>query len=227
MDVESASRFLPIRRVLWDPRDGSPPPIDDGTWDTCVVPTLSFATVEAAYKHLAHGQHPFRSFIIDSVSELQQRFIDGEFQRRQLQVQHWGDVFRQVGGLIKDIRDLTMHPTHPLECVVFTAVTVNDKGKWSPWLQGQLKTLIPYYVDACVYLYVEHEYDEIQGESTEVRRILTRPTDEYVAGERVGGRWPVVITRPNISEMIDMVFGPLDQSNAPTPTPTPTQEPVP
>lgn len=215
-DVESASRFLPIKKIKWDPAK-EPPPEYDGTWDTCVVETRDWATVEKVYQWLMSGKHPFKSFIIDSISELQNRYIESVAGRKQLTQPQWGDAYRAVGGLVRDIRDLTMHPTKPLECIAMTAMTRQVDGKFSPWCQGQLQTVLPYLLDSVVYLYIDQEIHEIDGSRTEVRRILTRSTPEYEAGERVGGAWPVVITEPNLSDMISMIFG--------APTPAPTTEP--
>lgn len=206
-DVEAASRFLDIKRVTWDVSSGEPPPEYDGTWDTCVVPTRDWRTIEQVYGWLHSGKHPFKSLIIDSISELQSRFIESVAGRDQLTQQQWGDAYRKVGGLVRDIRDLTMHPTMPLECVVMTAMTRQIDGKFRPWCQGQLQSVLPYLVDSVIYLYVDHDTDELAGTSVEVRRALTRGTDSFEAGERVGGAWPTAITEPNLVEMIDMIFG--------------------
>ncbi len=206
LDVESASRFLPITRKFWDPMK-EPPPTPDGTWDTCVVQTRDWGTVERVYQWLASGEHGFKSLIIDSISELQGRFLEREAGRGQITQQQWGSAYRTVGGLVRDIRDLTMHPTKPVECVVMTAMTKNIDGKWKPYVQGQLQSVLPYLLDAVVYLWVDQEND-LSGETTEVRKILTRPTAEFEAGERVGGAWPTVIKDPNISAMKDMIFAP-------------------
>lgn len=205
-DVESASRFLPIKRVYWDPATEKPP-VPDGTWDTCVVPTRDWSTVEKVYQWLASGQHEFKTFIIDSISELQSRYIESIAGRRQLTQQQWGDAYRAVGGLVRDIRDLTMHPTKPMECIVLTAMTKKFDDKFRPWCQGQLQSVLPYLMDSVGYIYVDQEVDELSGERREVRRLLTRPTNEFEAGERVGGAWPPIISDPNLSDMIDMIFG--------------------
>lgn len=205
-DVESASRFLDVKRVYWDPSE-DPPPENDGTWDTCVVRTRDWSTVEKVYRWLEAGKHPFRSLIIDSISELQNRYIESVAGRKQLTQSQWGDAYRSVGGLVRDIRDLTMHPVHPMECVVMTAMSRQMDGKYRPWCQGQLQSVLPYLMDAVGYLYTDVDEDELAGTSTEVRRLLTRGTDTFEAGERVGGAWPQVITNPNIENMIDMIFG--------------------
>lgn len=204
-DVESASRFLPIKRTYWD--GASEPPTPDGTWDTCVVPTRDWKTVETVYQWLNSGKHEFKSFIIDSISELQSRFLEQEAGRKQLTQQQWGSAYRAVGGLVRDIRDLTMHPTKPLDMVVVTAMTKQFSGKYRPWLQGQAQDVLPYLLDATGYLYVDQEVDPLTGESKEVRRLLTRQTDEFEAGERVGGAWPIIITEPNLTDMRDAIFG--------------------
>lgn len=206
-DVESASRFLPGKKVYWDPAS-EPPPKPDGIWETCVVPTRDWATVEKVYQWLYSGKHEFRTLIIDSISELQSRFIEHVAGRNQLTQNQWGDAYRQVGGLVRDLRDLSMHPTKPMECVVMTAMTRQIDGKFRPWCQGQLQSVLPYLLDAVGYIYVEQVPDEMTGTLTEVRRLLTRPTMEFEAGERVGGAWPIVIDEPNITKMIADIFGP-------------------
>lgn len=209
-DVESASRFLKVKRVYWDPATERPPE-NDGTWDTCVVPTRDWQTVEQVYRWLASGEHPFSSFIIDSISELQSRYIEHVAGRSQLTQQQWGDAYRAVGGLVRDIRDLTMHPTKPLECVVLTAMTRQIDGKFRPWCQGQLQSVLPYLMDSVVYLYVDtlpvNPLDP-DAERVEVRRLLTRATSEFEAGERVGGVWPIIIDEPNLTQMISDIFDP-------------------
>src|SRR5688572_5136732 len=44
LDVEAASRFLPVVKTVWDPSQG-PPPAADGTWDTCIVYVRDYNTV--------------------------------------------------------------------------------------------------------------------------------------------------------------------------------------
>jgi AAA domain len=204
MDVEAAARFLPIKRVAWNPAKEEPPEYD-GTWDTAVVPTKNWDTVQKAYQWLASGKHPFNSFIIDSISELQQRYIEGISGRSQLQLQQWGDAFREVAGLIRDIRDLTVHPTKPVQCVVLTAMARNRDGLWSPFVQGQLQDVMPYFLDLTGYLYVELEPGE--GDMlVEKRRLLTRRTTQFEAGQRLGGAIPPIVESPNLEEMIETVF---------------------
>lgn len=205
-DVESAARFLEaegrIKPVKWNP--DNPPPVDDGTWDTAVVATRDFDTVEKVYKWLNSGNHPFKSLIIDSISELQFRVVDNMTGRKQPTMQQWGGVYRDVGGFVRDIRDLTTHPIKPLEAVVVVAMTRLIDGKYVPWCQGQLQTVLPFLLDATTYLYVDNDPET----GKPVRMLLTDTTPEFEAGSRIGSdKWPIIIKEPNISSMIDAVFG--------------------
>lgn len=205
-DVESAARFLEaegrIKAIKWDP--DNPPPVYDGTWDTAVVATRDFDTVAKVYKWLNGGDHPFKSLIIDSISELQFRVVDNLTGRRQPTMQQWGSVYRDVGGFVRDIRDLTMHPVRPLEAVVIVAMTRQIDNRYVPWCQGQLQAVLPFLLDATTYLFVDT--DPETGEP--VRKLLTQPTPDFEAGNRIGNKWPVVIENPNIEQMITDVFGP-------------------
>lgn len=207
LDVESASRFLPITKVVWDPLQG-PPPVADGTWDTCVVYVRNYDTMLRVYQWLQQGQHQFASFILDSVSELQVRLQEQLVGRGQMQMQQWGELLRNMAGLMRDLRDLTMHPTNPLEAVILTAMTVQKDGIWRPYLQGQLATVIPYFFDLCGYLFVDQVAQEDPTlPAVETRRLLTRKHPQFEAGERVQGRLPAVVDNPNISSMLDAIFG--------------------
>jgi hypothetical protein len=158
LDVESASRFLPLKSVDWDPID--PPPKLDKSWDTAVVAVRSWQDAVNAYGWLHSGDHPFNSVSVDSISELQYRYIEHVAGRSQVKIQDWGTALREVGGFVRDLRDLTFHPTHPLAAVVLTAMTREDnKGILRPQLQGQLQWVIPYLMDVTAYLYIDEDDD--------------------------------------------------------------------
>jgi hypothetical protein len=214
LDVESASRFLPVVRKVWDP-SREQPPVADGTWDTCVVYVRDYATVQQVYQWLQIGQHQFRSLAIDSISELQVRCAEDLAGRGQMQTQQWGELLRKMSGLLRDIRDLTMHPTNPLEAVLLTSMTRLQDNIWKPYLQGQLAVVAPYLFDITGYLYIDQVPNEDPTQPpVEVRRLLTRKHPMFEAGERVQGRIPPVLDSPRIDTMIDMVFGPAEPPQA-------------
>lgn len=207
LDVESASRFLQVKKVKWDPMSGEAPPKYDSTWDTCVVQVHDFETVLKAYEWLKSGKHPFKSVILDSISELQAKAQESVNGRQKMQTQHWGDLLAKMGFFCRDLRDLTTHYNNPLEAVVITAMTKMVDGTKKPSLQGGVATQIPYWYDITSYLFVDQEANPTTGEIEVVRKLLTAKHPDFEAGNRVPNL-PAIISNPNIDDMITSVFGP-------------------
>lgn len=211
LDVEGGHRFLPINVKYWDPLREEPP-VADGTWDTCVVMVRDYDTVLKAYQWLQLGKHQFKSLIIDSISELQVKCMDNIAGKNQMQMQQWGELLRHMGALLRDLRDLTMHPTAPLEAVVLTAMArPGQDGRLRPYLQGQLAIQAPYFYDVLGAINVETipNPDPTQA-PYKARRMYVERTDQYEAGERVQGRLGKIVEQQDmgIERMLDMIFGP-------------------
>jgi hypothetical protein len=211
LDVEGGHRFLPIIVKYWDPLREEPP-VADGTWDTCVVQVRSYDDVLKAYQWLQSGKHQFKSLIIDSISELQVKCMDSIAGSEQMKMQQWGELLRHMGGLLRDLRDLTMHPTNPLEAVVLTAMSqVTQDGRHRPFLQGQLKIMAPYFYDILGAITIEEfPNQDPLGAPYKVRRLYVERTKEYEAGERVQGRLGAIVEQQDLSieVMLDKIFGP-------------------
>lgn len=213
LDVEGGHRFLPIIVKYWDPLREEPP-VADGTWDTCVVTVRDYDTVLKTYQWLQLGKHQFKSLIIDSISELQVKCMDSIAGNEQMKMQQWGELLRHMGALLRDLRDLTMHPTNPLEAVILTAMARSSDGRSRPYLQGQLAIQAPYFYDILGALTVESvpNPDPLQP-PYKVRRMYVERTNEYEAGERVQGRLGAIVEQENlgVERMLDIVFGPKTQ----------------
>ena len=110
LDAEHGHKFLPLKMRYWDPMKDNPP-TPDGTWDTAVVVIRRYDDVLQVYRWLQSGAHPFKSVIIDSISEIQTKCLENIAGREQVKMQQWGDLLRHMTGLMRDLRDLTMHPT--------------------------------------------------------------------------------------------------------------------
>lgn len=209
-DVEHGHKFLPLNVKYWDPKTEEPP-VADGTWDTCVVPVLTYADLENAYQYLKLGRHQFKSVIVDSISELQVKLIDQLTGTEQMKMQTWGQLLRSMGDLLRGMRDLTMHPTNPLESVVLVAMSKDVDGKYKPYLQGQLATQLPYFWDVVGFLRVEEwpNPDPTQP-PYKLRRLYVEATDFAEAGERVQGRLGSIVEQGdlNIVTMMDQIYGP-------------------
>jgi len=224
LDVEGGHRFLPIAVKYWDPIREEPP-VADGTWDTCVVVVREYDDVIKAYEWLRSGRHQFKSLIIDSISELQVKLFDKLAGSEQIKMQQWGEVLRHMGGFLRDVRDLTSHPTAPLDAIVLTAMAKQDNktGQFHPYLQGQLATQAPYFYDLLGAVVTETvpNPDPTQP-AYRVRKMLVESTPDYEAGERVQGRLGTAVEQQNLSveRMLDLVYGPV------TPPPTAAAEPA-
>jgi len=210
LDVEGGHRFLPINVKYWDPIREEPP-VADGTWDTCVVNVRDYDVVIKAFQWLQAGKHQFKSLIIDSISELQVKCMDQIAGKNQMQMQQWGELLRHMGALLRDLRDLTLHPTAPLEAVILTAMAKADKdGRLRPYLQGQLAVQAPYFYDVLGYLDIETvpNPDPTQA-AYRVRRMHVERNDRFEAGERVQGRLGSTVEQGDlgIERMLDMIFG--------------------
>lgn len=205
LDVESASRFLPINRKVWDPyTEDIPKP--DGTWDTVVVYCRDYDTMKQVYRRIDQEEHQFKSLIIDSISELQIRLRESIAGRGQMQMQQWGELLTEFAGLLRDLRDLTMHPTCPLEALVMTAMTEDKNGFFQPYLQGSVRTQAPYLYDVIGYLFVDQEIVENEDKPREVRKLLTRKHQQFEAGERVQSKLDEFVRQPNIEQMLNTIF---------------------
>lgn len=206
LDVERGSRFITNTKKRWDPM-AEPPPVADGTWDTCVVTVENFEVALKAYEWLKSGQHQFKTVVLDSVSELQEKCKEQVVGRNKMQTQDWGTLLQRMGFFCRDLRDLTEAPGQPVEAVVVIAMSRLQDGVIKPYLQGQLGTQIPYWYDLTSYLYVDQVADE-NGQQHEVRRLLIAKHPAYETGSRVPGL-PGVIDNPDVSNILDAVFEPV------------------
>lgn len=207
LDVEAAHRFLPREKIFWDPMTSAPP--ETGDWEVCVVIVRDYAVMIKAYEWLNSGAHPFKSVVVDSISELQKRCKDqlrSVLQDEEMNRARWGKLLDHMEWLVRGLRDLTEHPVQPVEAVVLTSMTAQRDGKWRPYVQGQLATTMPYFLDVIGYMFVQ-EMEGVTGENTKVRRMLVTPHPLFEAGERVQGKLGDVIESPTVPLMLEKVFG--------------------
>lgn len=218
MDAEGGSKFLPWRKVTWDPVTG-PPPADDGTWDICVVHVRAYDTMAMLFQWLASGQHHFRSLVVDSITEVQRRCKESLVGTDQMKIQDWGVLLTRMETLIRHFRDLTLYPPSPLVVAMFIAETrESGGGKWRPYMQGQLSVSLPYLMDVIGYLGVRDVPDQVDPLVVhKVRALLVSPHPQFEAGERVQGRLGDVVWNPNVEQMLAQVYPqPGSQTTQPT-----------
>lgn len=205
LDAESGNgtKYLTSKKIYWDPIAEAPPEYD-GSWETCIVIVRDYKTVQATYEWLNSQPHPFRTVVLDSISEIQQRAIDALTGTDQLKIQDWGQLLRQLSALLRDIRDLGAHPTYPLECIVAICMmhTDGNSGKRTPLIQGQIAERMPYWFDVCGY------YDMAPDTNgNDVRYLYVGNHPSYVTGCRPPQLTEPSINNPSISDIVDTVFG--------------------
>lgn len=212
IDVDGdGTRFLPYRKVYWDPRQG-PPPRWDGSWDMCVCIIENWSAVEVVNTYLLTGQHMFASIVVDSLTELQIRCkknIKGGSSA--FRIQDYGDLLERMNDVITQWRDLTRHPTNPVSVVGFVTETMQRDGLWRPYLEGRMATRLPYKSDLYGYLYVADIPDATNPlQTVSVRRMQLVPSQFVDAGERVQMRLGAVVDVPagveNITRWLFQVY---------------------
>lgn len=214
LDVEGGYKFLPIVKRMWDPKTEPTPPVADGTWDTTVVRIHDYQTFQAAMNALMSGQHQFKSVIIDSISELQEKLMRQISGNEQMQQREWGELLRSMGETLRSLRDLTDHPYNPLSAVVLVAMTKQNAttGKYHPYLQGQIATTIPYLYDITGAIVVSSKMNPDPTQPPiKYREMLVESTPQWEAGERVQGRLGSSLVQGdlNISTILDKIYGPV------------------
>jgi hypothetical protein len=170
-----------------------------------VVLITKFDDVDRAFQWLPTGKHPFRSVVIDSLTELQQRAIDMQVGTSQPQGNDWGAILRKVEAHVRGFRDLTMNPVRPLETLVIVA-GVKEKGQKDPTLRpllsGQMAEKLAYHCDVQGYLSVS-----LGADGQPERRLQCMPVNQIAAKDRTG-RLGVYVEAPSVPKLQEIVYGP-------------------
>lgn len=214
LDAEGSWKFIdtvgyrsstPLRKVNWNPLRETVPRYD-GTWDVVRVHVDSWQTMQEVYRHLTQREHDFQSIVLDSITEVQRRCkANIRTGSAQMDQQRWGQLLDQMDGLIRGFRDLALLP-NTIRCVVFISETVMKDGAWRPFMQGQIRDTMPYWVDILGYLYTALEASGDQTVKTKKLLIGAGVNPAYVVGERVQGRLPDIVDDPNIAAMLAAVY---------------------
>jgi len=213
LDAEGGWRFIreagfqsgrPLRKIFWDPNAG-PPPRHDGAWDACIVTVNSWGTLRRVYEWLLTTPHDFRSLVMDSITEAQRRCKENIKSDGQMQIQDWGRLLTEMDKLIRGFRDLVLLPNN-VRVAVFLAETKEHMGRWRPFMQGQIGTSLPYWMDVVGYLYVDSELDEHGQPTVPVRKLLVGPNPTFEAGERVQGVLGLTVNQPDITTIVNTIF---------------------
>lgn len=164
-DAETASKFIPkSQKVTWDPMRNSPP-VDDGTWKFCIVKINKWDVAEKALEYLRSNNHPFRTVVIDSISEILVKAKEEVNGRDQFQIQHWGRLGQNMGAFLRDVRDITSSDASKIQVMYLISTTkeyikTNKAGDvteqvWKPFLEGSTQNIVPYLFDITAFISLE------------------------------------------------------------------------
>ena len=193
------------RIIEWDPLTQSIP-IWDGSWDMCLVIVRTWDTITQVYRWLASGQHNFRSLVVDSITEIQTKLKDQIAGTEQMKQAQWGQLLAVMEDYIRKLRDLTFHPTNPLDAVVIVSLTEYKNNVYQAWVQGALEKKLPSFVDLVGYLYMT--LDPSTG--TAAHSLLIAPVNSIDAKCRppkIARKWGLVIPEPNMVTLLEVHNG--------------------
>lgn len=201
VDVEGRAKHTPSQpKVYWDPSTERPPdpPSKENPWVTCVVKATDWRIIPQVYSWLRSGDHPFKSVVIDSLMEVQKRFIDQDVGTNQMTTQNWGSVLRELESFVRNMRDLvTIDAAHVDVAIIITGSIMDDRNVQRPLLQGQLKNTLPYFVDVVGYLFVAPTEDGMG-----MKRVLqVAPSPYAVAKDGTGKLGGPQIEEPNLTTL--------------------------
>ena len=190
------------------------------------VTKMAWDHLYGLYEHLKTRKHPYKTIILDSVSEayaLCMRWVmydlivvKGKDHRDPdiADKKEYAKARSRVHLMMRAFRDLDAH-------VLMTALkdvkTNNDTGALInniPSLPGKLAYEVGGFMDLLGYLYVE-----VRGEEV-TRHLLTVPANKYLAKDRYDAL-PSVVDEPTMPKLAAAILGKEETKPAPGPKPQP------
>lgn len=244
LDAEQASKFIPRnQKVVWDPLTEPVPPKYDGTWKYCVVRIDKWDVAEKVMKYIKARNHPFKTVLLDSVTEVVIKAKEAINNRDQFKIQHWGTLGSNMGYLLRDLRDEASHPKTPIEMMCVIAVEQEniksniqgevESRKVEPYLEGGVKKIISYLFDVTAYITIVDELADRSNPGAGYvtnQYFFTGKNPEITAKSRVPNL-PPTISNPTLEGLLNGVFErntqqtQQAQQEAPSPQPEPAPAP--
>jgi len=176
-----------------------------------VVRIVNFASdVGAVYEYLARGNHPYKTVVIDSLTEMQKlSMMDIMSQLVAIKpdrdqdipsLQEWGKNIEQIRKFVRYFRDLPMH-------CIFTCLEMESKDESTgsitvlPSLSGKLAMEVSGFVDVVGRLYTS-PVTGADGKAAIERRLLVQPAGKYVAKDR-SGKLGLELVNPTFKAILD------------------------
>lgn len=217
LDAEGGSKWLSGPDAMtepWDPARPLPETNIDGSpiHQNTLVPIIvrDFDVLRRTLTVFQAGAHYFQSVEWDSITDIQARCKKGIRGMSDAMTQEmWGKLLDQMVDIVRAYRDLTDHPTNPVNVIVsaLTAERGKNSVRLAPAVQGALAdgtSAIPQYFDLVGYLYPELITSTDGKEQSIERRLLIQPYGEFVAKDRtdtLSQKYGLYIPNPNLTVM--------------------------
>lgn len=200
----SADAVPSMRPVLFVDIEGGTQSLRHSYPEVSTVRVTSWKEMQQLYDALYEGDHPYRTVVLDSLTEIQKfnmyDIMNSVIQKRPEldpdvpSMREWGKNLEQLRKFVRGFRDLPMH-------TIFTALSKSDKDQKTgltyikPSLSGKLADEVAAFLDIVGYYYVKQIGD---GEDAEYRRLLlTQNTDTLTAKDR-SGALPMIVEKPTM-----------------------------
>ena len=181
LDVETASRFIPKKdKVSWDPMKDSPP-VYDGSWKYCVVKVKTWDIANKTLEYLRSNKHPFKTVVLDSVSEILIKAKEKINGQNQFQIQHWGRLGQNMGQFLRSLRDITADDDSPIQIMYIISASkefIVGEGddlshEWRPLLEGATKDTIGFLYDMVAFITLDTVPNDPDNPARGTRRSQT------------------------------------------------------
>jgi len=233
-DAETASRFIPKhKKVIWDPMKSGPPSYD-GTWEFCVVKLRDWQTAKKMLEYLRSNRHPFRTVVIDSVTEILIKAKES-ITKDKFMIQHWGELGQNMGKFLRELRDITADDESPIEILYIIGAAKeyvegtedNPIHVWRPLLEGSTKDTITFLYDMVAFVTLEDVPVDPSNPGKgikKVQRFFTGSDPKISAKSRPPGVPPLLedITLEGLlrgvfpPDVVEPVQAPVEADKAPT-----------
>lgn len=176
--------------------------------DMAVIRITSFDKLQKAYDALFEGKHPFKTVVVDSITETQKFGMYGIMEKAVAKepnrdpdlpgIGEWGKNTEQMRKFIRAFRDI------PNVNTIFTALRMDDRNPRTgvtttlPSLSGKLAKEVSALVDEVLYYYIK----AVDGQYK--RLLLSAKTEEIVAKDR-SDNLPTVVVDPTMQTLYNYI----------------------
>jgi hypothetical protein len=207
-----------LQPVIFIDIEGGTQSLEDVYPNVQKVRVTSWPEMQQVYHDLYMGGHPWRTIVLDSLTEIQRFNMEHVMQKAQEKSddrkgfdpdvpaqRDWGVSSSQLKRMIRGFRDLPMN-------TIFTALAQERQDKKTgrvsilPDLPGKLAQQVPGLLDIVSYYYLKDLGDEgVDGYDGEQRILLNDKTEKIMAKSRVG-KLPQTVIAPTMPQLFKLMY---------------------